>query len=100
MGEVIHAVEMGIFGKTNQLRIGNYGLLITNYELSITNGQLRMGDYELTITDYGLSITNYQLRITNGELRITNYGSSIAIKLLLILIIAEKGNRLKGNLDL
>ena len=28
MGEVIHAVEMGIFGKTNQLGIGNYGLVI------------------------------------------------------------------------
>ena len=45
-----------------------------------------MGDYELSITNYGLQITNY--------------GSSIAIKLLLILTIAEKGNRLKGNLDL
>ena len=62
MGEVIHAVEMGIFGKTNQLRIGNYELLITNYEL--------------TIMDYGLSIKDYGLRIT-------------AIKLLLILKIAE-----------
>ena len=50
--------------------------------------------------DYGLSIKNYGLRIINYGLRITNYGSSIAIKLLLILTIDEKGNRLKGNLDL
>ena len=50
MGEVIHAVEMGIFGKTKQLRIGNYELLITNYELVITNWQLRIFNYELQIT--------------------------------------------------
>ena len=46
MGEVIHAVVEGLFGKTKQLRMINY--------------ELRIGDYGLLITNYGLQITARQ----------------------------------------
>ena len=46
-----------------------YKLQVTNYELWITNYKLRIMNYELWITSwkFGLIVSGYELRITNSK---------------------------------